>query len=68
MELEGLDRCRKQLDQAKVLVSDLTTDRHTSVKKYMDTKWTDVKHHFDIWHISKGIKHVSILIYLLHYS
>ena len=64
-ELAGLECCREQLKQAKVLISNLTTDMHTLVRKYMETKWTGGKHHSDIWHIAKGSKHVSMLICLL---
>ena len=56
MELEGLKRARATLDDADVQVAELTTDRHTGIKKYMENEWPEVQHYFDIWHIAKGMK------------
>ncbi|KAF6040074.1 hypothetical protein EB796_001616 [Bugula neritina] len=56
MELEGLKRCREELALHQIKVSSLTTDRHTGVTKYVRQQWPEIKHYFDTWHISKGLK------------
>ena len=63
MELEGLKRCRKFLEDNDVPVTQLTTDRHASVKAYMKNSWKSVKHYFDTWHFTKG-KPNFILLYV----
>ena len=55
MELEGLKRCRKILEDQNVEVQQLTTDRHVSVKSYMKNHWKKVTHYFDTWHLTKGV-------------
>ena len=55
MELEGLKRCLQYLVRLKkMIISNLVTDRHTQVKKFMKTKWPEIHHWFDCWHVSKG--------------
>jgi hypothetical protein len=54
MELEGMIRCRKDLDAKNVKVTSVTTDRHVSIRSYMETKWSEVQHFFDTWHLTKG--------------
>lgn len=53
MELEGLKRCLQTLADEDIVVSDLTTDRHPQVKKFMRDKHPEVNHWFDVWHVSK---------------
>ncbi|XP_036000029.1 uncharacterized protein LOC118564855 isoform X1 [Fundulus heteroclitus] len=55
MELEGLKRSLQFLEDAGVTVTDLTTDRHSSVKKFMREIYPSINHWFDAWHIAKGI-------------
>ena len=57
MELEGLQRSLTFLKDNNVPVSDLITDRHSSVKKYMREKQPDIHHWFDVWHVAKGKFH-----------
>jgi hypothetical protein len=55
MELEGLQRSLTfLLDDCKLLISHLVTDRHSSVKKYMREQQPDIIHWFDVWHVAKG--------------
>ncbi|XP_064467916.1 uncharacterized protein LOC135378751 [Ornithodoros turicata] len=56
MELEALKRGLEELKDFNVAVDTLTTDRHASVRKYMRTSYPTVKHQFDVWHVSKGIR------------
>lgn len=54
MELEGLKRGLKRLEDAGLHVQTLVTDRHSMVKKFMRTEHHDKKHYFDVWHMAKG--------------
>lgn len=54
MELEGLKRSLNfLLNKAKLDIASLTTDRHSSVRKYMKSL-NNIKHYFDVWHVVKG--------------
>uniref|UniRef100_A0A8B8BZW4 Uncharacterized protein LOC111114388 n=1 Tax=Crassostrea virginica TaxID=6565 RepID=A0A8B8BZW4_CRAVI len=55
MELEGLKRGLRRVEEAGIEVEALVTDRHGMVKKYMRTEHPDKKHYFDVWHLAKGI-------------
>ena len=54
MELEGLQRSLDFLANQDVTISDIITDRHSSVKKYLREHQPDIKHWFDVWHVAKG--------------
>ncbi|XP_064467677.1 uncharacterized protein LOC135378562 [Ornithodoros turicata] len=56
MELEAVRRGLEELADLNVLLKSFTTDRHPGVRKYMRTTHPDVKHQFDVWHVSKGIR------------
>ena len=56
MELENLKKILRFLKEKGIKIKSLTTDRHTSVKKYMRTFYGHIKHYFYIWHDDKGIK------------
>ena len=65
MELEGLKRGLAYLiDQQKLEVKDLVTDRHVMIKKYMKDNRPDVNHYFDVWHIAKGFYFNLLFIFL----
>ncbi|XP_021351033.1 uncharacterized protein LOC110448878 [Mizuhopecten yessoensis] len=55
MELEGLKRCLQFLQDDGVQVTDIVTDRHSQVKKYLRTDHPTVNHWFDVWHVAKGV-------------
>ncbi|XP_033756770.1 uncharacterized protein LOC117339337 [Pecten maximus] len=55
MELEGLKRSLRFLEEEGVSVSDLVTDRHSQVKKFMKTECPSINHWFDVWHVAKGV-------------
>jgi len=62
MELKGLKLAlQKVKDQATA--THLITDRHVSVKKHMDDHEPGIMHHFNIWHMAKGM-YVVWLTYL----
>ncbi|XP_055959258.1 uncharacterized protein LOC126807688 [Patella vulgata] len=56
MEKEGLIRGLEALKGKGVQATDLTTDRHCSVRKHMRTMEPDINHWFDVWHVAKGNK------------
>ena len=56
MELEGLKRGLEWvIDTNNMAVTDIVTDRHSSVKKYMREEFTDINHWFDVWHVANGM-------------
>ena len=55
MELEGLKRCLQTLEGEDVSISDITTDRHPQVKKFMREQHPEINHWFDVWHVAKGV-------------
>ena len=55
MELEGLKRVRRCIEQRGAKVRVLVTDRHAQIQKWIREHWPDVTHYFDIWHVAKGI-------------
>ncbi|KAH3853046.1 hypothetical protein DPMN_095569 [Dreissena polymorpha] len=56
MELEGLKRALSNLFNNGIDVSDLVTDRHVQVRKFLREEMGRVRHWFDAWHMAKGIK------------
>ncbi|KAL3885227.1 hypothetical protein ACJMK2_025315 [Sinanodonta woodiana] len=44
------------MKEEKVYISDLVTDRHSQVKKYIRTQQEGINHWFDVWHMAKGLK------------
>ena len=56
MELVGLQKALRKVDQKKIEIQSFTTDRHPSVKKYMREQRPLVAHWFDVWHVAKGEK------------
>ena len=55
MEVEGLQRCFRTLDNNRIETESLTTDRHRSVQKYMRENRPLVKHFYDVWHMAKSM-------------
>ena len=53
MELEGPQRSQGFLEDEDVTITDIITDRHSSVKKYMREQQPEIKHWFDVWHVAK---------------
>lgn len=54
MELEGLKRALNTVDAKGVTISDLTTDRHVQVRKFLREERSDINHWFDGWHLAKS--------------
>lgn len=54
MELEGLIRCRNEVEEAGLTINSITTDQHISIRAHIRDCWPEVTHYFDAWHIAKG--------------
>jgi hypothetical protein len=54
-QLESLKRQLKCLEDNKLQVAKLVTDRHIQVSSYMANEKPDIEHSYDIWHLAKGI-------------
>ncbi|KAM4726695.1 uncharacterized protein FYW61_012459 isoform 2-T4 [Anableps anableps] len=55
VELEGLKQGICILEQHGLIVTELITDRHAQVCKWLKTEKPNIKHWFDVWHVSKSI-------------
>ena len=55
MEKEGLIRCLSSLEARSLELGTLVTDRHPQIQKMMREEHKGVTHHYDIWHVAKGI-------------
>ena len=62
MELKGFKLALRMVKE-QATVTHLITDRHASVKKHMKEHEPAILHHFDIWHMAKGM-YVVYLTYL----
>ncbi|XP_028397455.1 uncharacterized protein LOC114521281 [Dendronephthya gigantea] len=56
MELESLKRQLKYLEDNRIEVEKLVTDRHVQVSTYMANEKPEVEHSYDVWHVAKGEK------------
>ena len=54
MELEALKRGVEWMEQMDLELGTIITDRHVQVRAWIRDNLSDVKHYFDVWHISKG--------------
>ena len=50
MELEGLKRCLNAV-KSKIPILALVTDRHASIRKYMEGAEKNINHYYDSWHL-----------------
>lgn len=57
MELAGLKQCITEVKNiSNTPITDLITDRHPQVRKYMrENHGGTISHFFDIWHVAKGM-------------
>ena len=54
MEKEGLQRVLKFLQQEKLTVEVLVTDRHKQINKWLRESYPSITHYYDVWHVAKG--------------
>jgi hypothetical protein len=62
MEKEGLIRVFRTLDAERIKVTEIVTDRHASVRKWLRELHPEIPHFFDCWHLDKG-SGFSLVIY-----
>ena len=55
MEKEGFERCLTGLQAEDVTIRRIATDRHTSISSAMNKEHKEIKHQFDVWHLSKWV-------------
>ena len=55
MEYEGCKRTLNYLIKNKVPIECLTTDRHTTITAKMKSVYPNIKHQYDVWHLSKWV-------------
>jgi hypothetical protein len=55
MEIEGLMRSMKLIEDHNIDVGLLVTDRHRQVSKCIREQMSNTSHKFDVWHVAKGI-------------
>ena len=56
MELEGLKRALHWITETQQLqITDIVTDRHSSVKKFMRDERPLINDWFDVWHVAKDM-------------
>ncbi|XP_062588586.1 uncharacterized protein LOC134250245 isoform X2 [Saccostrea cucullata] len=56
MEKEGLIRGVRYLEENGLPISQIVTDRHLQVAKWMRENLPDTTHSIDVWHVAKGFK------------
>ena len=55
MEKEGFERYLAGLQAEDVTIRRIATDRHTSISSAMSKDHKEIKHQFDVWHLSKWV-------------
>ena len=55
MEHKGLVRALQFLADNLLQVATLVTHRRNQIAKYMAEVKPEIEHHYDVWHVSKGM-------------
>ena len=56
MEKVGFEQCMQVLHNASVKPSLIATDRHIGIRALIRTKYPEICHQFDVWHLAKSVK------------
>uniref|UniRef100_H2XTE1 MULE transposase domain-containing protein n=1 Tax=Ciona intestinalis TaxID=7719 RepID=H2XTE1_CIOIN len=56
MEKQGFIRCLEDLQQYDLRPHTVITDRHLQIAKYIREEQNDIVHHYDVWHLAKGLE------------
>ena len=56
MEKLSFTKVLNEVKQKGICVNQLTTDRHTGIRKHMREEESKIPHQFDVWHFVKNIK------------
>ena len=55
MEKEGFKRCIESLEDDRVQIDRIATDRHVSISSFMNKERPQINHQYDVWHLSKWV-------------
>lgn len=55
MEKEGLVRSVNFIKSQELKIKEIVTDRHVQIVKYVREEMPNSVHHFDVWHVVKGM-------------
>ena len=56
MEKMGLAKVLSKLKEKGLNIEQITTDRHTGIRRHMREKEKSISQQFDVWHICKSIR------------
>ena len=56
MEKMGFQKSLTLLKNENIVPNQITTDRHSQIRKYMREEEPEIQHQFDVWHFAKNIK------------
>ena len=55
MEREGFERSIQKLKSEGLTITQIATDRHPQITATIRKKYPDIRHQYDVWHVSKGV-------------
>ena len=55
MEKEGFSRCLQDLEEKRITIDRIATDRHVSISSSMKKDFPHINHQYDVWHLSKWV-------------
>ena len=55
VEKEGFKRCIESLEDDRVQIDRIATDRHVSISSFMNKERPQINHQYDVWHLSKRV-------------
>ncbi|XP_061192241.1 uncharacterized protein LOC133200466 [Saccostrea echinata] len=56
MEKEGFIRSINFIKEKGLKIAEIVTDRHVQIVKHVREEMPETIHHFDVWHVAKGLK------------
>lgn len=59
MEKEGLRRSIDFLNERRVNLECVVTDRHPQIQKFL--RESEIKQYYDVWHMEKGVVTLYVL-------
>ena len=60
---KGLQRVLKFLDEMKLQVGMLVTDRHQQITKYIRDQRPNIMHYYDVWHVAHSPLRLDIWVH-----
>ena len=56
MEKYAFIKLHEEMESKGIEITQVTTDRHVQIKKYMREHKGNMRHQFDVWHVCKNLK------------